>query len=60
MSFLTKREDGSPLSWLQPVKNFMPNGLHSILLAKGPTIVRLDMYRFETSYDPGSSQATPW
>jgi hypothetical protein len=21
------KEDGSPLSWLQPVKNFMPNGL---------------------------------
>jgi len=44
------KEDGSPLSWLQPVKNFMPNGLHAILLAKGP-IVRMDMYRFETSYD---------
>ena len=28
----------------------MPNGLHAVLLAKGP-IVRLDMYRFETSYD---------
>jgi hypothetical protein len=28
----------------------MPNGLHAILLAKGP-IVWLDMYRFETSYD---------
>jgi len=34
------KEDGSALSWLQPVKNFMPNGLHAILLAKGP-IVRL-------------------
>jgi len=32
------------------VKNFMPNGLHAILVAKGP-IVRLDMYRFETAYD---------
>ena len=29
----------------------MPNGLHAILLAKGP-IVRLDMSGFETSYDP--------
>ena len=38
------------LNWLQPVKHFRPNGLHAILLAKGP-IVRLDMYRFETSYD---------
>ena len=28
----------------------MPNRLHAILLAKGP-IVRMDMYRFETSYD---------
>ena len=26
------------------------NGLHAILLVKGP-IVRLDIYRFETSYD---------
>ena len=45
------KEDGSALSWLHPVKNFMPNGLHAILLAKGP-LVRMDMYRFETSYDP--------
>ena len=44
------KEDGTALNWLQPVKNFMPNGLHAILLAKGP-VVRLDMYRFETSYD---------
>jgi len=44
---------GSALSWLHPVKNFMPNGLHAILLAKGP-IVRLDMYRFETSYEQRS------
>ena len=29
------KEDGTALSWLQPVKNFMPNGLHAILLAKG-------------------------
>jgi len=28
----------------------MPNGLHAILVARGP-VVRLDMYRFETSYD---------
>ena len=28
----------------------MPNGLHAILVAKGP-IVRLDMYGFEISYD---------
>ena len=34
------KEDGSALSWLYPVKNFM---LHAILLAKRP-IVRLDMY----------------
>ena len=44
------RKTAAALSWLQPVKNFMPNGLHAILLAKGP-VVRLDMYRFETSYD---------
>jgi len=34
------KEDGSALSGLQPTKNFMPNGLHAVLLARGP-IVRL-------------------
>ena len=44
------REDGSALAWLQPVRNFMPNGVHSIVVVPD-SLVRLDMYRFETSYD---------
>jgi hypothetical protein len=44
------REDGSPLPWLQRVRNFMPNGIQAIVLAP-ESLVRLDMYRYETSYD---------
>lgn len=44
------REDGSALPWLQRVRNFMPNGIHAIVLSAEP-LVRLDMYRYETSYD---------
>jgi hypothetical protein len=44
------REDGSTLPWLQRVRNFMPNGIHAIVLA-AESLVRLDMYRYETSYD---------
>ncbi len=44
------REDGGALSWLQRVRNFMPNGIQAIVLATN-SLVRLDMYRYETSYD---------
>jgi hypothetical protein len=44
------REDGSALAWLQRVRNFMPNGIHAIVLTSEP-LVRLDIYRYETSYD---------
>ena len=44
------REDGSALAWLQPVRNFMPNGVHAIVVVPD-SLVRFDMYRFETSYD---------
>lgn len=43
-------EDGGSLSWTQRVRNFMPNGIHAIVLAQ-ESLVRLDMYRYETSYD---------
>lgn len=43
------KTDGSPLGWLYPIKNFMPNGPHAVVVAE--ELVRLDMYRFETSYD---------
>ncbi len=44
------KEDGTALPWLFPVKNFMPNGLHAVVLVPD-SLVRLDMYRYETSYD---------
>ena len=44
------REDGNSLSWVQRVQNFMPNGVHAIVLAE-ESLVRLDIYRYETSYD---------
>ena len=43
-------EDGCALPWLYRVKNFMPNGFHAVVLTPDP-LVRLDLYRFETSYD---------
>lgn len=43
------KTDGSPLGWLYPIRNFMPNGPHAVVVAED--LVRLDMYRFETSYD---------
>lgn len=44
------RADGGALSWTQRVRNYMPNGIHAIVLAE-ESLVRLDMYRYETSYD---------
>jgi hypothetical protein len=43
-------EDGSALPWLQRVRNFMPNGIHAVVFTPEP-LVRLDIYRYETSYD---------
>jgi hypothetical protein len=42
--------DGSTLPWLFRVKNFMPNGLQAVVLVPD-SLVRFDLYRFETSYD---------
>ncbi len=44
------RADGESLPWLHRVRNFMPNGIHAIVLAPD-SLVRLDMYRYESSYD---------
>lgn len=44
------REDGESLPWLYRVRNFVPNGVHAVVLTSGP-IVRLEVYRYETSYD---------
>lgn len=42
-------EDGSPLSWLQPVDSVGVNGLHAVVVA--PTFVRLQVLRCRQTYD---------
>lgn len=40
--------NGEGLPWLQRVKNFLPNGVHAVVIADG--LVRVEMFRYETSY----------
>lgn len=40
---------GRPLSWLQRVQNFLPNGMHAVIVAD--EFVRVEMFRFENTYD---------
>ena len=40
--------DGEALPWLQRVKNFLPNGVHAVVIAN--ELVRLEMFRYETTY----------
>ncbi len=42
-------EDGTPLSWLQPVDSVGVNGLHAVVIA--PTFVRLHVLRYRQTYD---------
>lgn len=42
-------EDGSPLSWLQPMDSVGVNGLHAVVIA--PTFVRLQVLRYRQTYD---------
>ena len=41
--------DGCPLPWLQRVQNFLPNGMHAVIV--GDDFVRIEMFRFENTYD---------
>jgi hypothetical protein len=41
--------DGCPLPWLQRVQNFLPNGMHAVIV--GDEFVRVEMFRFENTYD---------
>ena len=41
--------DGNPLPWLQRVQNFLPNGMHAVIV--GDELVRVEMFRFENTYD---------
>jgi len=36
------------LPWLQRVKNFLPNGIHAVVIAN--ELVRVEMFRYETTY----------
>jgi len=40
---------GQSLAWMQRVQNFMPNGIHAIVIE--PELCRVEMYRFENTYD---------
>jgi len=40
--------DGEGLAWLQRVKNFLPNGVHAVVIAN--ELVRVEMFRYETTY----------
>ncbi len=41
--------DGKPLVWMQRVQNFMPNGVHAIVIE--PEFCRIEMFRYENTYD---------
>jgi hypothetical protein len=41
--------DGGPLPWLQRVQNFLPNGMHAVIVRD--EFVRVEMFRFENTYD---------
>ena len=41
--------DGCPLPWLQRVQNFLPNGMHAVIVED--EFVRVEMFRFENTYD---------
>lgn len=40
---------GQPLAWMQRVQNFMPNGIHAVVIA--PELCRVEMFRYENTYD---------
>jgi len=41
--------DGQPLPWTQRIQNFMPNGVHAVVIA--PELCRVEMFRYENTYD---------
>jgi len=41
--------DGRSLAWIERVQNFMPNGVHAVLIE--PEFCRVEMYRYENTYD---------
>jgi hypothetical protein len=45
---LLEHEDGEGLPWLQRVKDFLPNGIHAVVIVD--ELVRVEMFRYETTY----------
>ena len=41
--------DGVPIPWLLRVQNFIPNGVHAIVVTG--ELVRVEMFRYEKTYD---------
>ncbi|RSL14698.1 hypothetical protein EDE15_0160 [Edaphobacter aggregans] len=41
--------DGQPLPCTQRIQNFMPNGVHVVIIT--PELCRLEMFRYENTYD---------
>ena len=41
--------DGGPVPWLQRIQNFLPNGMHAVIVED--EFVRVEMFRFENTYD---------
>ena len=39
-------EDGQPLPWTQHIQNFMPNGVHAVVIA--PELCRVEMFATRT------------
>ena len=42
-------KNGDPLPWLQRVQNFLPNGVHGVVVEAALT--RVEMFRYEQTYD---------
>ena len=43
------KPDGTPLAWTQRVQNFMPNGVHAVVIAR--ELCRVQMFRYQHTYD---------
>ncbi len=41
--------EGRPIAWMQRVQNFMPNGVHAVVIE--PAFCRVEMFRYENTYD---------
>ena len=42
-------KDGETLPWLQRVQNFLPNGVHAVVVEAA--LIRVEMFRYEQTYD---------